>query len=87
MLLFSTYFGGTVTQIQGTAIDTSGNVYITGWAYDECPSGCAPFPATSGSTYSGAGDAFISELSADWQHDFVRYPDRWNQSMKPRASR
>ncbi len=65
VLLFSTYFGGTVTQIQGTAIDTSGNVYIAGWAYDECPSGCAPFPATSGSTYSGAGDAFISELSAD----------------------
>jgi hypothetical protein len=65
VLLFSTYFGGTVTQIQGTAIDTSGNVYVTGWAFDECGGGCTQFPATGGPAYAGAGDAFVSKLSAD----------------------
>lgn len=64
-LVFSTFFGGTVTEIQGVAIDGPGNVYVTGWAFDEC-SGCAPFPKTGGSpSYDGGGDAFVARLSAD----------------------
>jgi hypothetical protein len=65
VLLFSTYFGGSVTESQGTAIDGSGNVYIAGWALDECGGGCVHFPNTGPPAYAGAGDAFISELSAD----------------------
>ena len=65
VLLFSTYFGGSVTEIQGAALDGSGNVYITGWALDECGGGCVHFPNTGGPAYAGAGDAFISKLSAD----------------------
>jgi len=65
VLLFSTYFGGTVTQIQSAAIDGSGNVYITGWALNECNSGCTHFPATGGPAYAGMGDAFITKLNAD----------------------
>ena len=44
VLLFSTYFGGTVTQIQGAAIDGSGDVYITGWRTMNAPRDVCIFP-------------------------------------------
>ncbi len=51
LLVFSTYFGGTVTEINGAAIDSSGNVYVTGFAFD-C-TGCVEFPTTIGQAYHG----------------------------------
>jgi hypothetical protein len=63
LLAFSTYFGGTVTEINGAAIDSSGNVYVTGFAFD-CD-GCVEFPTTIGQTYMGNSDAFVSEVSSD----------------------
>jgi len=64
VLLFSTLFGGTTTVINGAAIDSSGNVYVTGYAFD-C-TGCVEFPTSAGSqTYAGGSDAFISKISSD----------------------
>lgn len=63
VLLFSTLFGGTTTEINGAAIDSSGNVYVTGFAFD-C-SGCVEFPTSAGSqAYAGEGDAFIAEINS-----------------------
>ena len=66
LLVFSTYFGGTVTELNGAAIDSSGNVYVTGFAFNVpgCPN-CVPFPTTIGQTYMGNSDAFVSEVSSD----------------------
>ena len=64
LLVFSTYFGGTITEINGTAIDSNGNVYVTGGAYDECL-GCVQFPTTGGPAYDAAWDAFVAGVSAD----------------------
>ncbi len=63
VLLFSTLFGGTTTEINGAAIDSGGNVYVTGFAFD-C-SECVPFPTTTGQAFAGDTDAFVSEISAD----------------------
>jgi hypothetical protein len=63
LLVFSTFFGGTITEINGTAIDSSGNVYVTGFTFT-C-TGCVNFPTTIGQAYAGAGDAFVSEVSSD----------------------
>ena len=63
VLIFSTLFGGTTTEINGAALDASGNVYITGFVFD-CPA-CAHFPTTTGQAFAGDVDAFVSEISAD----------------------
>ena len=63
VLAFSSYFGGTVTKIDGSTIDSSGNVYVTGLAFD-CP-GCVEFPTTIGQAYNANWDAFASKVSAD----------------------
>ena len=62
LLAFSTFFGGSVTEINGAAIDSSGNVYVTGVAFDGVG---LNFPVTTVQTYSGNGDAFVSEISND----------------------
>jgi len=64
LLAFSTYFGGSVTEINATGIDSSGNVYVTGLAFDECLD-CIQFPTTGGQAYKGDFDAFVAEVSAD----------------------
>ncbi len=65
-LVFSTYLGGTATdQVNGIALDSSGNVYATGWTTS------ANFPTTPGAFqtgfYGAAGlyitDAFIAKFS------------------------
>ena len=63
MLVFSTFFGGSLTEIQGLAIDFSGDVYVTGWALNGCADCTASFPTTEGPAYAGAGDAFVAELN------------------------
>jgi hypothetical protein len=61
VLLFSTFFGGTTTEITAAALDSSGDVYVTGFAFD-C-STCTNFPTTTGPIFAGDVDAFISEIS------------------------
>jgi hypothetical protein len=62
-LIYSTYIGGGGFDLSnGIALDPAGNAYVTG----ETPSGCLPFPTTTGAfdtTYNGGGDAFISKIS------------------------
>jgi hypothetical protein len=62
-LIYSTYLGGGGSDLSfGIALDPAGNAYVTG----ETPSGCLPFPTTTGSfdtTYNGGGDSFISKIS------------------------
>ncbi|MCK5559077.1 MAG: SBBP repeat-containing protein, partial [Thermoplasmata archaeon] len=60
-LLYSTYFGGNdYDESYGIAIDSSGNVYVTGRTYS------TNFPTTLGaydSNYKGGGDVFVLKLN------------------------
>jgi hypothetical protein len=66
-LVFSTYLGGTATdQVNGIALDSSGNVYATGWTTS------VNFPTTPGAFQTGfygspglyITDAFIAKFSS-----------------------
>ncbi len=60
-LLYSTYLGGTSTDRgQGIAIDSEGNMYVTG------PTLSSNFPITNALQpfYAGGNDAFVTKLSA-----------------------
>ena len=61
-LQYSTYLGGSDYEVvQGLAVDTGGNAYVTGVTYS------SNFPTTSDAlqtTYAGSGDAFITELNS-----------------------
>ena len=60
-LIYSTYLGGTAKDgASGLAVDSSGNVYITG------STASADFPATPGAfqtSLGGASDAFVAKLN------------------------
>jgi len=57
-LVYSTRFGGNDTDFgNGIAVDTSGNIYVTG------ETSSTNFPVTDGSTYGGhRSDAFVAKL-------------------------
>jgi len=60
-LLYSTYLGGTNTDLgTGIAVDSSGNMYISGDTYS------ANFPVAGAlqSTFGGQTDAFVTKLNA-----------------------
>jgi hypothetical protein len=60
-LLFSTYFGGNLTDTsEGIAIDSNGNSFITGWTYS------TDFPVKSSyqNKLSGKIDSFVTKLDA-----------------------
>jgi hypothetical protein len=60
--VYSTYLGGTRTQgIQGLALDSNDNVYVTG--YTRSPN----FPVTNKTWLHRPSDAFVTELAADGQ--------------------
>ncbi|MFB3896979.1 MAG: SBBP repeat-containing protein [bacterium] len=60
-MVYSSFFGGSSTNyFKNLCIDTSGNVYITGYTYS------SDFPITPGAldtVYHGGGDIFISKFS------------------------
>ncbi len=59
-LVYSTYLGGGSDSGQAIALDSSGNVYVSGYTYS------AVFPTTSGAyqtTLKGATNAFFSKLN------------------------
>jgi hypothetical protein len=61
-LAFSTYLGGSGTDsIQGSTVDSQGNVYITGYTTS------SNFPTTTGAydrTFNGVSDVFVVKMSA-----------------------
>jgi hypothetical protein len=60
-VVYATYLGGDSYDIgRGIALDSSGNVYVTGFTYS------ADFPTTAGaadSSLNGSGDIFITKLN------------------------
>ncbi len=61
---FSTYFGGSLSDgIQGLALDSKDNIYVTGFSKSK------DFPLKNAfdGTHKGATDAFISAMAADGQ--------------------
>ncbi|HUS17295.1 MAG TPA: SBBP repeat-containing protein [Chloroflexia bacterium] len=61
-LTYATYLGGSDEDYgTGLAVDTQGNVYLTG----ETHSADFPGPSSSGRAYGGGGDVFVSKLNAD----------------------
>jgi methionine-rich copper-binding protein CopC len=62
-LISSTYLGGSLSdQAKGIALDSNGNVFVTGVTYSR------DYPNTSGFTLpwdSGAGDVFITKLNSN----------------------
>ena len=56
-LSFSTYIGGSADdQIRDVAVDDQGNVYITGGTKS------SDFPTTSGATFQGVMDVFVTKF-------------------------
>lgn len=59
-LVFSTLLGGNGTEYgRGIALDTQGNIYVTGATFS------LDFPGTTGQTQAGSSDIFVSKLNAD----------------------
>jgi Beta-propeller repeat/Abnormal spindle-like microcephaly-assoc'd, ASPM-SPD-2-Hydin/Cep192 domain 4 len=61
-VLYSTYLGGTgFDQVNGIAVDSDGNAYVTGQTQStDFPTSAGAFQTTAG----GNGDAFVAKLSA-----------------------
>jgi Beta-propeller repeat len=71
-MVYATYFGGTnLDEVRGLALDSSGNVLITGWTLS------SDFPTTATammSTYGGAGNAFAVRVNPTAEPDaFLLY--------------
>src|SRR5204862_6820412 len=67
-LEYSTYIGGATAGDSGLAIaiDATGSAYITGsTASTDFPTTAGAYDTTYNDSGSGAGDAFVSKLSAD----------------------
>jgi len=69
-LVYATYLGGSTNmeggdpneEARGLAVDSEGNVYLTGLTISE------DFPTTPGAydtSYNGSGDAFVTKINAD----------------------
>jgi uncharacterized protein (TIGR03437 family) len=65
-MLWSTYLGGSDYDVPNAmAVDTAGNVYVTGFTYS------SDFPTSAGALQSklaGPNNAFVSKISADGSH-------------------
>jgi Beta-propeller repeat len=60
VLIYSTYWGGgPYTQGLGIAVDTSGNIYITGWTYSTAFPTVNPLPLTS----HGGNQIFLTKMT------------------------
>ena len=60
-LVYSTYVGGSREDwVQGIAVDSSGNAYVTGYTYSTNFPTASPLQATNG----GGNDAFVTKLDA-----------------------
>jgi hypothetical protein len=87
-LLFSTYLGGTNTnnraQAQGIALDSSANVYVTGFVGEVAGTSYpVNFPVTPGAyqmTFGGNNDVFVSKISLGSMHLAVSWKGPANPS-------
>src|SRR5215831_15815525 len=65
-LVFSTFLGGgSQDAATGVAVDTTGNVYVTGGTFS---GGASPFPTTAGAfqtSKAGSRDAFVTKVKPD----------------------
>jgi hypothetical protein len=67
-LLYSTYFGGTgvngsIDQVNGIALNSSNNAFITGYTVSSTGFPVTPNPGAFQATLNGPSDAFVAELT------------------------
>ena len=83
-LIFSTYLGGSSDeQAFGIAVDSAGNVYVTGYTDS------MNFPTASAlqPSLGGFSDAFVTKLNPSWDHSSIQPISAGADSMRGTASR